>query len=257
MPSRVGAAGVSGDPDLPHRAARRIWSASTSTTYIDDVREGRAREAATAAIPCSTRTKSVVGTLSRYHLLRPRRKRVVLVDHNEMAQAVPGLEQAEILEIIDHHRLADIQTTQSHPYCRNEPVGSTTTIITNDVSGARRHAVAEAWRVMMAGAIVSDTVMFKSPTCTQRDIAAWPSAWPASPTSRSRSWASRSSPPRASDDKTAGGAAASRTSRISTSRATISASARSPALNSAHDPRAQAGVPGYHAARPCRSGTTA
>ena len=74
--------------------------------------------------------EKVVGTLSRYHLLRPRRKRVVLVDHNELAQAVPGLEQAEILEIIDHHRLADIQTTQPIRV-RNEPVGSTTTIITN------------------------------------------------------------------------------------------------------------------------------
>ena len=70
----------------------------------------------------------VVGTLSRYHLIRPKRKRVVLVDHNEAAQSVPGLDQAEILEIIDHHRLADIQT--GNPiYFRNEPVGSTTTII--------------------------------------------------------------------------------------------------------------------------------
>ena len=51
-----------------------------------------------------------MGTLSRYHLLRPRRKQVILMDHNEKAQSVPGLDQAEILEIIDHHRLADIQT---------------------------------------------------------------------------------------------------------------------------------------------------
>ena len=70
----------------------------------------------------------VAGTLSRYHLLRPRRKRVVLVDHNEAAQSVPGLEQAEVVEIIDHHRLADIQTANPI-YFRNEPVGSTATII--------------------------------------------------------------------------------------------------------------------------------
>ena len=70
----------------------------------------------------------IVGILTRYHLLRPRRKRVVLVDHNEAAQSVPGLEEAEILEIIDHHRLADIQTANPI-YVRNEPVGSTNTII--------------------------------------------------------------------------------------------------------------------------------
>ena len=55
----------------------------------------------------------VVGILTRYHLLRPRRKRVVLVDHNETAQSVPGLEEAEIVEIIDHHRVADIQTNKN------------------------------------------------------------------------------------------------------------------------------------------------
>ena len=96
-------------------------------------------------------------------------KRVVLVDHNEMAQAVPGLEQAEILEIIDHHRLADIQTTQPIRM-RNEPVGSTTTIITNMY---QEHGVMPSPNMagLMAGAILSDTVMFKSPTCTKRDIA--------------------------------------------------------------------------------------
>lgn len=73
-------------------------------------------------------SEKVVGILTRYHLLRPRRKQVVLVDHNEASQSVPGLEEAEILAIIDHHRLADIQT--GNPiYVRNEPVGSTNTII--------------------------------------------------------------------------------------------------------------------------------
>ena len=110
----------------------------------------------------------VVGVLTRYHLLRPRRKKVVLVDHNEASQSVKGLEEAEILEIIDHHRLADIQT-KNPIRVRNEPVGSTTTIVacmyqekglmpTTKMAG------------LMAAAIVSDTVMFKSPTCTQLDI---------------------------------------------------------------------------------------
>ena len=106
-------------------------------------------------------------TLSRYHLIRPKRKRVVLVDHNEAAQSVPGLDQAEILEIIDHHRLADIQT--GNPiYFRNEPVGSTTTIIAT-MYQEKGLMPSEKLAGMMAAAIVSDTVMFKSPTCTQRD----------------------------------------------------------------------------------------
>ena len=136
--------------------------------YIDDVREV-VLESRYRCYPVLDENEKVVGTLSRYHLLRPRRKRVVLVDHNEMAQAVPGLEQAEILEIIDHHRLADIQTTQPIRV-RNEPVGSTTTIITNMY---QEHGVMPSPNMagLMAGAILSDTVMFKSPTCTKRDIA--------------------------------------------------------------------------------------
>ena len=110
----------------------------------------------------------VVGVLTRYHLLRPRRKRVVLVDHNEASQSVPGLEEAEILEIIDHHRLADIQTNNPI-YVRNEPVGSTNTIIASMFQD-RGLMPSEKMAGMMAAAIISDTVMFKSPTCTVRDI---------------------------------------------------------------------------------------
>ena len=109
-----------------------------------------------------------VGILTRYHLLRPKRKKIVLVDHNEAAQSVPGLEEAEILEIIDHHRLADIQT--SNPiYVRNEPVGSTNTIIAGMFQD-RGLMPSAKMAGMMASAILSDTVMFKSPTCTSRDI---------------------------------------------------------------------------------------
>ena len=110
----------------------------------------------------------VVGVLTRYHLLRPRRKRVVLVDHNEASQSVPGLDEAEIVEIIDHHRLADIQTTNPI-YVRNEPVGSTNTIIASMFQD-RGLMPSANMAGMMAAAILSDTVMFKSPTCTIRDI---------------------------------------------------------------------------------------
>ncbi|MFR8954859.1 MAG: DHH family phosphoesterase [Flavonifractor plautii] len=91
------------------------------------------------------------------------------MDHNELSQTVPGIDQAEILGIIDHHRLADIQTRQPITV-RNEPVGSTNTIIT---SMYQEHGVTPSPHMagLMAAAILSDTVMFKSPTCTKRDIA--------------------------------------------------------------------------------------
>ena len=114
--------------------------------------------------------EKVVGVLTRYHLLRPRRKRVVLVDHNEASQSVPGLEEAEIMEIIDHHRLADIQTNNPI-YVTNEPVGSTNTIIARMFQD-RGLMPSAAMAGMMAAAILSDTVMFKSPTCTARDVRA-------------------------------------------------------------------------------------
>ena len=120
--------------------------------------------------PILDENEKVVGVLTRYHLLRPRRKRVVLVDHNEVSQSVPGLEEAEILEIIDHHRLADIQTTNPI-YVRNEPVGSTNTIIASMFQD-KGLMPSEKMAGMMAAAIISDTVMFKSPTCTDKDIRA-------------------------------------------------------------------------------------
>ena len=94
---------------------------------VDEVRE-KVLKFRDPCYPILDAEEKVVGVLTRYHLLRPRRKRVVLVDHNEISQSVPGLEEADILEIIDHHRLADIQTNNPI-YVRNEPVGSTNTII--------------------------------------------------------------------------------------------------------------------------------
>ena len=134
---------------------------------VDDVKETVLKHRH-PSYPILDEHEKVVGILTRYHLLRPRRKRVVLVDHNETAQSVRGLDQAEILEIIDHHRLADIQT--GNPiYVRNEPVGSTNTIIASMFQD-RGLMPPAALAGMMAAAILSDTVMFKSPTCTPRDI---------------------------------------------------------------------------------------
>ncbi len=134
---------------------------------VDDVRE-QVLKHRDSCYPILDENEQVAGVLTRYHLLRPRRKRVVLVDHNEAAQSVPGLEEAEILEIIDHHRLADIQTT-APIYVRNEPVGSTNTIIASMFQD-RGLMPSEKMAGIMAAAILSDTVMFKSPTCTNRDV---------------------------------------------------------------------------------------
>ena len=136
--------------------------------YLDDVRE-TLLESRYRSYPILDENDQVVGALSRYHLLRPKRKQVVLVDHNEAAQSVIGLDQVDILEIIDHHRLADIQTGQPI-HVRNEPVGSTNTILT---SMYQENGVVPPPAIagLMAGAILSDTVLFKSPTCTKKDIA--------------------------------------------------------------------------------------
>ena len=107
------------------------------------------------------------GMLSRRNILSLQKRRIILVDHNESTQAVEGFEQSEILEIIDHHRLADIQTTNPI-YVRNEPVGSTNTILAGMYQD-RGLMPSKGMAGMMAAAILSDTVMFKSPTCTERD----------------------------------------------------------------------------------------
>ena len=134
--------------------------------FLDDVREA-VLQSRYRSYPVLDSDDKVIGTLSRYHLIRPRRKRIVLVDHNEIGQSVPGLDQAELVGIIDHHRLADVQT--GYPvFMRNEPVGSTNTIV---ATMFQEHGLmpGEKMAGLMAAAIVSDTVMFKSPTTTPRD----------------------------------------------------------------------------------------
>ncbi len=134
--------------------------------YIDDV-QNAVLEHRFQSYPVLDEAERVVGTLARFHLLRPRRKKVILMDHNEAAQSVPGLDQAQVLEIIDHHRLADIET-KNPIYMRNEPVGSTCTIVCG-MYQEKGLMPTEKMAGLLAAAIVSDTVMFKSPTCTQRD----------------------------------------------------------------------------------------
>ncbi len=135
--------------------------------YLDAVKE-QTLQTRYRSYPILDGEERVVGTLSRYHLLNPRRKKVVLVDHNETAQSVPGLFQADILEIIDHHRLGDVQT-RSPITVRNEPVGSTATIIAG-MYQEKGIVPSPKMAGLLASAILSDTVLFKSPTCTETDI---------------------------------------------------------------------------------------
>lgn len=136
------------------------------TDFIDDVRD-KVLESRFRSYPILDDQDRVVGTLSRFHLIRPRRKQVVLVDHNERSQSVPGLEQADIVSIIDHHRLADVQTGVP-VFMRNEPVGSSNTIVAT-MYQERGLMPSPRLAGLMAAAILSDTVLFKSPTCTERD----------------------------------------------------------------------------------------
>ncbi len=109
----------------------------------------------------------VIGLISRYHLISSMKKKVILVDHNERSQSIDGLEGAEILEIIDHHRVADV-FTGSPIYFRNEPVGSTSTIIASIMFENGRRPTKKIAGIL-AAAIISDTLLFKSPTSTHTD----------------------------------------------------------------------------------------
>ena len=110
------------------------------------------------------------GMVSRRNVIALRKRRIILVDHNEATQAVEGFDQAEILEIIDHHRIGSLETS-GPVYFRNQPVGCTATIITQmyDENGVEIPAQIAG---LLLAAILSDTLVFRSPTCTPVDVAA-------------------------------------------------------------------------------------
>ena len=107
------------------------------------------------------------GMISRRNIINLRKRRIILVDHNEATQAVEGFDQAEILEIIDHHRIGSLETS-GPVYFRNQPVGCTATIITQmyDENGV---TIPQKTAGLLLAAILSDTLVFRSPTCTPVD----------------------------------------------------------------------------------------
>ena len=110
------------------------------------------------------------GMVSRRNVINLRKRRIILVDHNEATQAVEGFDQAEILEIIDHHRIGSLETS-GPVYFRNQPVGCTATIITQ-MYDENRVKIPPQTAGLLLGAILSDTLAFRSPTCTAIDEAA-------------------------------------------------------------------------------------
>ena len=109
------------------------------------------------------------GLVSRRNVINLRKRRIILVDHNESTQAVEGFDQAEILEIIDHHRIGSLETS-GPVYFRNQPVGCTATIVTQmyDENGVE---IQPQTAGLLLAAILSDTLAFRSPTCTPVDVA--------------------------------------------------------------------------------------
>ncbi len=133
----------------------------------DSLDELRRKLAGQLTIPIIDHEERVVGVVSRSDLINPIRHGVYLVDHNERSQTVDGLDEADLLGIIDHHRIADIQSA-APVYFRNETVGSTSTII----AGLYREAgipIPPSIAGILLGGVITDTVLFRSPTSTPRD----------------------------------------------------------------------------------------
>ena len=136
------------------------------TDKIDDVTE-KVSKVRHRDFPILDAKHHYIGIFSRRNLLNPKRKRIILVDHNEKSQAVDGIDEAEILEIVDHHRIGSLETLQPI-YFRNMPLGCSSTIIYIMYREKNVEIPREIAGIMLS-AILSDTLMFRSPTCTEED----------------------------------------------------------------------------------------
>lgn len=134
--------------------------------YLESIRDVMARKRH-RDFPILTRDGHYVGMISRRNLLNSPRKQVIMVDHNEKGQAVDGIENAEILEIIDHHRLRSVETF-APVFFRNQPLGCTATIVFQ-MYEERGVELDQKTAGLLCAAIVSDTLLYRSPTCTTAD----------------------------------------------------------------------------------------
>lgn len=133
---------------------------------IDEVRAKMA-ESRFRAYPVLDERDRVIGSISRYHLITDLKKKIILVDHNESNQSIDDLDSAEILQIVDHHRVANVATS-SPIFFRNEPVGSTATIVSKMFF---ENGIMPSTKVagLLCAAMISDTLLFRSPTSTATD----------------------------------------------------------------------------------------
>lgn len=137
--------------------------------YLDDIREIMASKRH-RDFPVLDSDGKYIGMISRRNLLGAKGKSIILVDHNEKSQAVEGMENADIREIIDHHRLSTVET-MSPVFFRNQPLGCTATII-YQMYQENHMEIDKTTAGLLCSAIISDTLLFRSPTCTPIDKAA-------------------------------------------------------------------------------------
>ena len=135
--------------------------------YVDDVL-AKLLKSRFRSYPVLDEKRHVYGLISRFHLLNARKKKIILVDHNEVSQSVDAVLDGDLMEVIDHHRIGDITTSKPIMF-RNQLVGSTCTIIATLYEEARVPLDGKMAGLLCA-AIISDTLNFKSPTTTQTDI---------------------------------------------------------------------------------------
>lgn len=137
-----------------------------TSDYVDDIKEtmGRLRIRDFPVLDSSGKCK---GTISRRNLINASKKQLILVDHNEKSQAVDNVGEADILEIVDHHRLGSLETIRPI-YFRNQPVGCTATIVFQ-MYQEKMVEIPKNIAGILCAAIISDTLMFRSPTCTKYD----------------------------------------------------------------------------------------
>lgn len=134
--------------------------------YVDNIR-GTMASVRHRSFPVLDSKHRYLGMVTRQNLLQAEKKRVILVDHNEVAQSVEGLQEAEIEEIVDHHKLGMVETMRPIMF-RNQPVGCTSTIIYMMFREKKLEIPADI-AGLMCSAIISDTLLFRSPTCTAAD----------------------------------------------------------------------------------------
>lgn len=134
--------------------------------FTDDIQEVMIKNKH-RAFPVVDKKGRCVGTISRRNFLDMHRKKVILVDHNEKDQAADSIEKAEVMEIIDHHKLGSLETMTPISF-RNQPVGCTCTIM-YEIYGDQKLEISPKMAGLLCAAIISDTLMFRSPTCTLQD----------------------------------------------------------------------------------------